>query len=492
MNIVSSSRMKEIDRLAIEEWGFGDLLLMENAGIRILEKAEELYMPEDELPVVCVAGGGNNGGDALVIARQVFSRRKNPVSILIVKNEGSPSYNFHLNICRNLGITILKYPEDDINKAVGQAGLIFDGLSGTGINGALREPLPGLIESLNKSDAKKIAIDVPSGIGDSFRKGYPAIQADCTLTVGLPLRCLYLPEARSFCGNIHTVRIGFPEQLKNQRGTEADGIDCELITDDYISRLMPELKPHDYKNSRGHLAVFAGSKGTSGAAVLCSSAALRTSAGLVSLFTDEEIYTAAASSLASVMVKSIGKNGKQKLPDLSTYTASAVGPGWGISNRNEMLKTILEGSRGILDADGLNVLSEMIKSGYSPNLGRNWVLTPHPGEFRRLFEDLDWKSNPYSAAVKAAERLNCVIMLKGHVSYIAEPGGRCAVLDGCYPRLGTGGSGDVLAGIIGGYAASGLDVFDAAVLGAAVHLRAGKRCGSGREWFSSEDLLSYL
>ena len=481
--------MKEIDRISIEERGFGGLILMENAGIRILETAQSSTDFAGR-SVVCAAGSGNNGGDALVIARQIFSGLSNPVSIIIISEEGTPAYNFNLNLCRNLGIRIINADDRTAESELNTAGIIFDGLSGTGIKGGLREPAAGLAGLINSSNAFIISIDVPSGLGDAFENGFLSVKADLTLTVGLPKRCLYLPAARSRCGDIKNVGIGFPDDVKNNCELEPDGRCWRLICSDEIDRLMPVLQPGDYKNSRGHLAVFAGSPGTTGAASLCAEAAIRTGAGLVSLIADEDIYPILAAKHNAVMVKP--RAADEKLPDLKFYNAIAAGPGWGRKNRGPLLMHLLKNGRGVLDADGINELAATDGGGKRLDLGGRWVLTPHPGEFRRLFPDTDCMKNPYEAAVNASETLNCVILLKGPVSYVAAPDGRCAVLDGVYPKLGTAGSGDLLCGLIGGYIACGMDIFDAAVLGASVHLRAGRRCGSCREWFSSEDLLEFL
>jgi NAD(P)H-hydrate epimerase len=479
--------MKEIDRITIEEYGIPDIVLMENAGIKILELSRKL-IDFDNKPVVCLAGGGNNGGDALVIARQLFSAGDGLVTIISTSEKGSAPHDLHLGICRSLGIKILNYPSDEAAAILQEAAVIFDGISGTGIKGALREPLPGLIELVNSSSAKTIAIDAPSGTGESFQAGFPSVAADYTLTVGLPLRCLYLPVTRLFCGEIHTVAIGFPQELKEQKAEE-DGIECELITEDDVKKLMPKLPGSSFKNRRGHLAVFGGSRGTVGAASLCAEAAIRTSAGLVSLISDAELYDIYASRHSSVMVKPIQDNITPE--GLSAYSALAVGPGWGQEGREELLSSLISAGRGVLDADGLNVLSSILKE-REINLGNKWILTPHPGEFSRLFPDADIVNKPFSEVTAAARRLNCVILLKGHISYIADSNGRCRVLDGNYPKLGTAGSGDLLTGLIGGYAASGMELFEAAVLGAAVHLHTGRRCGAEHEWFSSEDLLEYL
>ena len=499
MNIVSSSRMKEIDRISIEETGFGDLILMENAGIRILEEAEKNIGLTGVSDILCIAGPGNNGGDALVIARQLFSRFTRTVRVMIYREKGSDAFNFNLNLCRNLGIDITVFDDESKSAAalISGASVIFDGLSGTGISGELRAPAAQICSLVNSSNAVKISIDVPSGVGEQFRSGYTAVKADLTLTVGLPKRCLYIPAARPFCGRIITVKIGFPEELKNTDAPEYDGRRWKLYSVKDIDAMMPELQPGDYKNSRGHLAVFAGSEGTTGAASLCAEAAIHSPAGLVSLFADSDVYPLLASKHRAVMVKKLkpaAESGSgELLPDLRRCNAVAAGPGWGTAGRIDQLKALFKTGPGVLDADGINVLAESAAGeGEYPDLGGRWVLTPHAGEFRRLFPDLKPLEDPYGSAAAASDRLNAVIMLKGAATFIASPDGRAAVIDGAFPKLGTAGSGDLLCGLTGGYLAFGFSPFDAAVIAALVHLRAGKRCAENHEWFSADDLLNFL
>lgn len=489
MNIASSFRMKEIDRISIEERGFGDLILMENAGIRILETALKITDFSDKT-IVCIAGSGNNGGDALVIARQIFSAKTNPVSVILISESGTSAFNFNLNLCRTLGLRIIEADSLDAVSELQNAGIIFDGIAGTGIRGELRKPAAVMANMINSSAAVCLSIDLPSGTGEQYKSEYPAVSADYTVTVGLAKRSLYLPVTRRLCGEIHIVQPGFPADVLNDEGLEPDGRCWTLAGDDDLNRLMPVLRADDYKNTRGHLGIFAGSPGTTGAASLCAESSIRTSAGLVSLFASDDIYELLASKHMAVMVKPLKA---EVVPELSAFSALAVGPGWGTEGRKDLLLSLLENSRGVLDADGINVLASIVaESGVYPDLGLRWVLTPHPGEFKRLYPGIDPIKNPYEASVAASEALNCVILLKGVVSYIAAPDGRSAVVDGAFPRLGTAGSGDLLCGLIGGYAAGGMSLFDAALLGALVHLRAGKRCGRQKEWFSAEDLIQYI
>ncbi|MDC7124845.1 MAG: NAD(P)H-hydrate dehydratase [Spirochaetales bacterium] len=493
MRVSSSLKMQEIDRISIEEKGFGNLLLMENAGIRLLEESLK-YITIENKRIVCIAGAGNNGGDSLVVARQIFSRYKADVNIIILSEKGTEAFNFNLNLCRNLGLNIVNIKENELDASslIDSADLIFDGISGTGIKGALRGAALDTVNLVNTSHAIKLSIDVPSGIGDSFENGFSAVQADFTFTIGLPKRCLFIPYTRRFCGKIKTIKIGFPEELLNDKFLEPDGVDWILADFDLINEFTPLLNLTDYKNKRGHLAVFAGSHGTTGAAVLCADASIRTSAGLVSLFVDEDIYQICAEkTCSSIMVNTADDN---KVSATEKYNAVVIGPGWGeAESRKSLLLKLIKDSRGVLDADALNLLSVLInKENLKINLQNKWVITPHPGEFKRLFPDLDPINQPFESVTKAAEILNCVVLLKGSVSFISSPDKEGYVVDGVFPKLGTAGSGDLLCGIIGGYMATGLEPFKAAVLGALIHLRSAQRCSSEHEWFSSEDLLSYI
>ncbi len=494
MDIASSFRMREIDRISIEEKGFGELLLMENAGIRILEEAAGTAGFNDQT-VLCIAGTGNNGGDALVIARQIFSRMRNQVIIAVTGKNGSAAFEFNLALCRNIGMTILDLSEHSsmagiVFSAVKNAGIIFDGLAGTGIRGVLREPAASLVQAVNESDAVCFSVDVPSGVGEGFIKGYPAVEADYTLTVGLPKRCLYLPAARPYCGEIRTIEIGFPKDVLSNGHLEQDGRNWRLYSEDDIKSLMPVLAPDDYKNSRGHLAVFAGSPGTTGAASLCAEAGARTSAGLVTLFADSAVYQLLSSRHRAVMVKEAAD--ESVISGLKRFGAVSAGPGWGITGHDEIFDRILVEGRGVLDADALTILARKAAKGDVPDLGCRWVLTPHPGEFSRMMPGTDPLEDPYLAITAAAEKFNCIVLLKGAVTFIASPNGKYAVIDGCFPKLGTAGSGDTLCGLIGGYAASGMELFNAAVLGVLLQLRAAKCCSSEKEWFTADDILEFI
>ena len=247
MKVVDTRRMSRIDREAQERFGIPEIVLMEDAscGIFLLMRESVWNGRVPRGPVVFLAGKGNNGGDALAAARHChYSGMRN---LFVILGAGEPMAaspaGVHLKILRSLGLEVVDYCSQDKGAAVrrahtllGRAECLVDGLLGTGLNGEVRPPLKDLIRRCNESGAFRIAVDIPSGIGDAYRLGFTAYQADCTLTVQLPKLCLYLPFTRRFCGDIHTVAGVFPPQLIDQ-----EDIPGYLIDEPIKQRLLEPL-----------------------------------------------------------------------------------------------------------------------------------------------------------------------------------------------------------------------------------------------------------
>lgn len=494
MKIVTSQEMAAIDRRAQEDFGIPGLLLMENAG----QKAFAAWRAASEScgrRMVFVAGAGNNGGDALVMARQAHIEGVPDVAAVPVSAKLKGNAELHLDILRRLGVPIFPWDSrhGEAVEVLEGADVVFDGIAGTGIRGGLRRPLSDIVEAINASRAEVVAVDVPSGLADDYRSGNPLVHAHMTLTMGLPKRCLYLPRARSACGDIRRIALGFPPVL-----TTSEELLGELLGEGDVARMISPVGHTDYKHRRGVLAVYAGSRGTSGAAALGATAAARTTAGMVRVFADEGVYPVLAAQMRSVMVAEWSGDD----PVLEGHDAVLVGPGWGRGpGRMSSLSAIFDSAvPGVLDADGINLLAEMRSGGDTASswqkttLGGRWVLTPHAGEFARLLEaSLDSVlEQPFETAMEAARELDAVVVLKSHVTVIAGPEGRYAVLDGMNPAMGTGGTGDVLSGIIAAFIARGAPPYSAAVAGVVLHDAVGKRCFEEHGWFIAEDLLEVL
>lgn len=495
MKVVDSRRMARIDREAQGCFGIPEIVLMEDAACGIFwlmrERVWKAGLPRG--PVVFLAGKGNNGADALAVARHCyFSGMRN---LFVILGAGEPKVaslaGVHLKILRSLGLEVVEYTVEDGGAAVRRAHRLLreaeslvDGLLGTGLNGEVRPPLKELIRRCNRSTALRIAVDIPSGIGDAYRHGYTAFRADCTLTVQLPKLCLYLPLTRRFCGAIHAVPGVFPPQL-----VEQEDIPGYLIDEPIKLRLLQPMDPDTHKGRRGHLAVFAGSEGTTGAAWLCSNAAARSRAGLVTLFMDRELYGPNIPKYSSVMLRPWTGD----LPEMGRFDTLLVGPGWGATEQRERTLRQLFRTRlpGVLDADGITLLARMRQADRF-KLGGRWILTPHPGEFARLLglETADLLADPLPQLLRASAELEAVIVLKGHCSFVVGPRGRYGILDGMNPAMATGGSGDVLAGMCAGLLTSGCDPEDAAVLAVALHGQIGKRLFRDRGYFLAEDMVT--
>jgi hydroxyethylthiazole kinase-like uncharacterized protein yjeF len=489
VKIVDAETMARIDARSTAEYGIPSADLMEAAGLQAYRRLRETVWSGSAPTglLVFVAGRGANGGDALVMARHA---RLDGADVAVVLATARPPAGSdaaaNLASCEALGIPIARWPDtpEAAERLIASAAWLFDGIAGTGLRGPLRAPLDGLVAILNAAPGRRASLDVPSGLGDGYRDGWPVVHADCTLTMGLPKACLYLPRGRPHCGRILLVQPGFPRPL-----LEDPTIRCELIDDRSFQGLLGPLPPDAHKGDRGHLAVFAGAPGTSGAAWLAAHAAARARVGLVSLFLDRETLPLVAPMCRSVMAKPWHDADGF---DLSRYTAVLAGPGWGLGeDRERWLERLLASdATGVIDADGIALLARL-RARIRPRLGGRWVLTPHPGEFERLAgiprnELLD---DPVPHALAAARELDAVVVLKSHVTIVADPSGGTRVLDGCNPALATAGSGDVLAGLVAGGLAAGLAPATAAVFGVSLHARLGAAARERVGWFLAEDLV---
>ncbi|MFP4383574.1 MAG: NAD(P)H-hydrate dehydratase [Spirochaetia bacterium] len=488
IRIADSSRMGNIDSVSQERYGIPSIVLMENAGIKAWQKLKPVLLNEKACRLLIFTGKGNNGGDALVIARQAFMEG---FSVRVVTAAESLKGDAEINrkSVLSLGIPVSVWKENREDH-FSDADWILDGIAGTGISGALRGTLKEMTDSVNDSGLPVCSIDVPSGIGDEYQSGYPAVRARLTLTMGLPKQCLYAPASRPLCGEIINIGIGFPPDL-----VDDPGIPGSLWDRDDLPVLLGVTPRNTYKTKRGTLGVFCGGPGTAGAAVLSAQGAARARAGMVFLHVPETVYQPVAAKLASVLVYA---SDFSAIPEgvFSRYQALLAGPGMGTEAPvPSLIKFLISQEKpGVLDADGINVLSKLIKQGEKISLKGRWILTPHPGEFSRLSGEPVDKilENPLSYLRDTARDLNAVIVLKGHVTWIMAPGGQYRIIDGMEPSLATAGSGDVLAGIIAGLLSGGMEIEDAAAAGVLIHLSAGRRAFAERGWYLSEDLLPYV
>ncbi len=479
--------MQEIDRRSRDEYGIPELLLMESAGLRAWDElSPRIHRDSHAAPMCVVVGRGNNGGDALVMARYAALDGV-PVTVVLAAALGElgEQGRLHADIVRNLGIPVSEWPsaEDQCRSAIASSEVIIDGLAGTGIRGALRAPLDSICAAVNASGARVAAVDAPSGLGDRWRPGMPVVNASWTLTMGLPKTCLYTPLGRPYCGEIVPVALSFPTAL-----IEDPELPGDLLGSSDLDGLLEPLGAGAYKTKRGVVAVVGGAVGTTGAPVLAAEAAARCRAGLVTIYADAAVHPIIASLVRSVMVRPLDEL------DGAIGHADAVvaGPGWGTGgSRASQLETILgRASRGVIDADGLNLLAGRGMDRLLRGLHDGWVLTPHPGELARVLgTDVKTVSEDFvDASLRLAAQSGAVVVGKASTTVVARPDGRFAVIDGMNAAMGTGGSGDVLAGAIGGLLAGGMDAWTAARAAVIAHQQAGRTLRARVGLFLAEQL----
>jgi len=474
--ILTCDEVRAAEQLAVKS-GISLWDLMRKAGQAC---ADVLHAEFPEGRVVVLAGPGNNGGDAFVAAQRLVDLEREVA--LYELAPGGPRTSEGAEASRHW--TGEHAPLEDLRIAAGD--VVLDGLFGAGLSRPLSGEAAFAAEQVNASGAKVVAIDVPSGVnGDTGAVSGPAIRADVTVTFCAKKPAHVLQPAASLCGEIVVAQIGFGDFVAEVGGGRLMENSPELWSQ---ALNWPEATSH--KHQRGRLGVVTGGVANTGAARLAARAGLRIGAGLVTLLCPPAALVVVAKSVEAVMTAAFADTGELvALSDKSS--AVVIGPAAGVTptTRANVEALAKAGRPLVLDADALTVFAGQADA-LRAVLSAPAVLTPHTGEFERLFPGLlDSSKNKIEAVRTAAAQVNAVILLKGPDTVIAGPSGRAVVNTHATPFLATAGTGDVLAGIIGGLLAQGLDAFDAASAGAWMHGDAGLRAGPG---LTAEDLDAAL
>jgi hydroxyethylthiazole kinase-like uncharacterized protein yjeF len=484
MEVLTSAEMERADRLTIAA-GTPGFALMMSAGQAVAEAAMDL-VPDG--PILVVAGPGNNGGDGFVAAAELAARGREVQVILLCERDS-------LQGDAASAARGWKYPVLPFNpQAIGRPALIIDALFGAGLDRPVKGEAHDMIAAINANGAPVLAVDLPSGInGSSGAVMGVAVHATATVTFFRRKPAHLLLPGRLHCGRVQLADIG---------------IDARVIAEimpqtfENIPRFWRKSFPHPrvdgHKYARGHVIVVSGDIAATGAARLSARGALRAGAGLVTLASPRDALAINASALTAVMVRPIDT--VVEFAELWTdkrLNTCVIGPGAGVSDRtSDFVLTALSAQRGlVLDADALTSfaqapdhLFEAIKSSQD----RQVVLTPHEGEFPRLFSDISNK-HPLRSKLErvraAALRSGAIVLLKGPDTVVASPDGRATIAANAPPWLATAGAGDVLAGMIAGLLAQGAPAFEAACIGVWMHGEAGGEAGPG---LIAEDLTEVL
>lgn len=498
--LVGTGEATRLDSATARDAALSPLLLMEGASLRIWTRLEALLREDSRLagrkgPIVALAGAGNNGGDALAMLRHARFAGVHDLGAILLAEKGGELYETQLGSLRALGIPLVSWhsQREQAQALLQKALVLVDGIAGTGLGGPLRPEAAGLVREI-RPDVPVLAIDLPSGLGDAYEPGHPVLTATWTASIEPRKTCLYLPAAREFAGTILPIRGVFPADAP----ISAQAL---LLEESDLVDLLPRLPASAHKGVRGRLGLLAGSPGMVGAAAYAASGATAAGVGLVTFFADSGIYPGLAGSIpGGGLSPAVLRPFPGTAGDLAGQDALVVGPGWGQSPEKALiLGEILDsGLPAVLDADALRLLSARGPSPKSGPAAR--ILCPHPGEFEALsgLAPARALANPLACLLELAATLGGVIILKSHVTWLASPDGQVAVWEGLEPGLGTAGSGDVLAGLAGGFLAAlcaGLagpggpqEAFRAACAAVVVHGLSGRAARLRHGWFTASEI----
>lgn len=485
-HVLTSSQSRECDRKAVEQLGVPSIVLMENAALSILEVLEKHVGIEPKQKVVVACGRGNNGGDGLAVARHLHSMGVD-VSVYLMARAGDLKGDAAINFAAasSIGIPIVEVAEaSELGKfeaALREAHLVIDALLGTGITGEVRGIIAEAVKVINSCGRQVVSVDIPSGLNsDTGEVCGVCVRADVTVTLGAMKRGLLLFPGAEYVGDLFLGYIGVPKKLFESFEPWVKVTTEELVWNCYKPRAR-----NTHKGDYGRVLVIGGSAGMTGAAMMCGMAALRGGAGLVTVALPKSLNIAFEAAVLEVMSLPLPET------DLMSISASAVdvvlermelvdvlaiGPGISrVPETQEFVRQVVCSSTKtvVLDADGI-----MAFAGRMDELKKRsceLVLTPHPGEMAALTGKTVAKvqADRIGISQSVASELNAVVVLKGANTIIASPDGNTYINLTGNPGMASGGTGDVLTGLIAGLIAQGNKPFEAASCAAFLHGLAG-------------------
>ena len=485
MKIASARQMAELDRVSTEQYGIPSLLLMENAGRscaeRILRYLEDKVGAPEEASVAIVCGRGNNGGDGMVIARNLHNRGVYVEVFLLAEEEDlSRDARVQNGILKKMDVEVRVIRDqdgvEDLRSFLEEVHLCVDAILGTGLSSPLAGIIREVVEVVNLSLAPVYAVDIPSGIdATTGRILGEAIRADFTGTFGLLKLGHVLLPGSIHCGETEIYDIGIPSKAVFDAQIKIEALDERIV------KSMLSIRPPDFhKGDAGRVFIVGGSPGMTGAPCLAGYAALRMGAGLITVVVPSSLHAIVESKLMEVMSIGIGEGGgyftKEMVPELLEKISKAdvvvIGPGLGsYPGAGEFIRELIPRIKVpfIVDADGLNALDGQVE--VLRTAGAPCTLTPHPGEMSRLTrESIEAiEASRIGSAQHLAEEQNVTVILKGARTIITTPKGDVFINTTGNPYMASGGMGDALTGMVASLASQGLSPTDAACAGVFLH-----------------------
>lgn len=497
MRIFTAEEMHKLDGRIINKVGIPEMVLMENAGAAVAAVTETLLEEVEDKMVVVLAGKGNNGGDGLVAARMLAAKG---IDVTVVTlnplKDFQGSAGQELKILKSFAVDIIPWTTGrDKQKAIKElcscADLIIDAMLGTGFKGGLRGGYAELVAALAGLPTPVVAVDIPSGVEADTGKCEKALKAVATVTMIAPKLGLYLYPGASYAGEILVANLQTPPELLAEDAGEIFTLEEELVR-----KLLPQRPKNAHKGTNGHINIIAGSTGYAGAAELCSKAAVRAGGGLVSVYTDSDVWPILSVKSTEAMIHKLPA---ESLAEVIGTTLDAdvlaIGPGLGKApEKQQMVRDLLPelGLPLVIDADGLNALD-----GHEEILQETAekIITPHPGEMARLMHISTGEvlQAPIETALAAAKKWNAIVVLKCTPTLIALQSGRVFINTTGNEGMATGGCGDVLTGIIAAFLGQGLTLENAAICGVYVQGLAGDLSAEkGKIGLRAGDLIEHL
>lgn len=493
MRVVTSKQMKEIEQRSLN-YDLTFQRLMENAGSAAAAHIRRTFKVQG-LNIMVFCGGGNNGGDGLVVARKLF---ESGAHVLIVLVNGEPKGAEPAAMFRTAQALELPIADFDLNRGrvleiMEEADIIVDAIYGTGFHSKLNDRARAACAAINEAIAAVVALDLPSGLNcDAATSDPDAVRADFTIVFDSLKPCHVLPAGQELCGVIETVDIGIPEECHEGMAARFGS-----LTTPQVFEHLPVRDPNSHKGTYGKLLSICGSSHYRGAAALSAMGALRSGAGIVTLASTEAVCFTVASRIpeATFLPLEEGLNGEidgdaaLDILDRPVRNASAILIGCGIEqgrHTERILEHVLQHAACpvIIDADGINTVAgniNILKEAKAPV-----ILTPHPGEMGRLCGKTvaEVESDRGSIATRFARDNRVILVLKGHETLIADPEGGLFLNNTGNPGLAKGGSGDILAGMISSFAAQGVEPVYAAACAVHLHGLAADRTAARRSQYA--------
>lgn len=496
MKLTDVETMRNMDE-ELTNQGVLEIIPMEHAGKAISDVA--LSLLEQKQRVVIVAGKGNNGGDGFCAARWLNAAGKKVqcFGMGMSRNEAMTEYNMLTDSGVEVQNLRTQADLDYLKMSIAKADLVIDALLGTGFAGELEEDMAKICDLMNGAKCPILSVDIPTGVNaDNGMVAEHAVKAMATVTLARVKVGMLLYPARENVGELFVADIGFPEKLLAR-----DVSPYYLVDKEMVRNLLPVRDADAHKGDNGRVTVVAGSKGFVGAAALATKGAVKAGAGLVSLLTPESASAILAMKLDEEMVHALPED-EQGLAETAVQEilsfggdVLAIGPGLGKSEGTvKAVQEIVRTSQVplVIDADALTALKDNLKVLTENTVAK--ILTPHAGEFSRLtgLDVENINADRLALAIKYAKKWNVVLLLKGAPTIVALPSGVAYLVNSGTSAMATGGSGDVLTGVIAGLVAQGLEPDTAAICGAYLHGVAGTLATSGAPGLAAGEIAQNL